>query len=203
MIVETNPASYILWTKSSSAAAVFCTDTKWVGSCGRESGILTSVWSSSRLLMRASLLKGAARGWLSKGNSSSQAGDAESMKRVAKLPSAREKASFQAAREMFCCCCWLCCKCTKIMYCHLLVVPSSKKTSLCEAVMWFQQSSGKRHAVYSGERLSWIVSTASDENEERVSGIGWRDLRKGRRLGQLQFPKCWCIKEKPCLDRNS
>lgn len=93
--------------------------------------------------MRASLLKGAARGWLSKGNSSSQAGDAESMKRVAKLPSAREKASFQAAREMFCCCCWLCCKCTKIMYCHLLVVPSSKKTSLCEAVMWFQQSSGK------------------------------------------------------------
>lgn len=70
-------------------------------------------------------------------------------KRVAKSPSVREKDSFQATREMFFFYCSLCCKYTKVMYCHLLVVPSSKKTSLCEAIVWFQQSSGKRHAMYS------------------------------------------------------
>lgn len=37
------------------------------------------------------------------------------------------------------------------MCCHLLVVPSSKKTSLCEAIMWFQQCSEdtQRHTMYS------------------------------------------------------
>lgn len=42
-------------------------------------------------------------------------------KRVAKSPSVREKDSFQASREMFFFCCLLCCKYTKLMYCHLLV----------------------------------------------------------------------------------
>lgn len=54
----------------------------------------------------------------------------KAQRRVAESPSVREKDGFQATQDMFFFCCLLCCKYTKVMYCHLLVVPSSKKTSL-------------------------------------------------------------------------
>lgn len=53
--------------------------------CVRERQIRTSAQSSSRLLMKAQQLKGAACGWLSKGNSSTKSGHAESMEESGKV----------------------------------------------------------------------------------------------------------------------